>query len=93
MDNPNLCYAISNTQPDAGGLRETFFQNQMRIKHQLTYPLNGDFLVDDRYTFEVGGKGKNKRQIAQTPNSFLALDDLESGNGQHIPLWLFGFMY
>lgn len=93
LDNSNLCYAISSTQPDAGGLRETFFQNQMRIKHQLTYPLNGDFLVDDRYTFEVGGRGKNKRQIVQTPHRFLALDDLESGNGQHIPLWLFGFMY
>ena len=43
--------------------------------------------------FEVGGKGKNKRQIAHMPNSFWAMDDLESGNGQHIPLWLFGFMY
>ena len=43
--------------------------------------------------FEVGGKGKNKRQIAHMPNNFLAMDDLESGNGQHIPLWLFGFMY
>lgn len=93
LDNPNLCYALSSAQPDEGGVRETFFQNQVRTKHLLTYPSNGDFLVDDRYTFEVGGKSKNKRQIAHVPDSFLAVDDIESGAGQHIPLWLFGFLY
>lgn len=93
LDNSNLCYALSSALPDEGGIRETFFQNQVRAKHRLAYPSSGDFLVDDHYTFEVGGKSKNKRQIANVPDSFLAVDDIESGSGQHIPLWLFGFLY
>ena len=93
LDNTNLCFAISGMQPDEGGLRETFFQNQLRIKHRLTYPGSGDFRIDDRYTFKVGGKGKNKRQIAHVPDSFLALDDIESGAGQQVPIWMFGLLY
>ncbi len=93
LDNPNLCFALSNVEPNEGSLRETFFQNQLRAKHQLNYPEQGDFLIDHRYTIEVGGKRKTKRQIAHIPDGFLALDDAESGMGNQVPLWLFGFLY
>lgn len=93
LDNTNLAYALSAGQPDTGNLRETFFQNQLRIKHQLTSPDKGDFCVDSHYLFEVGGPGKTVKQIAELPNSFVALDDIESGFGRQIPLWLFGFLY
>jgi hypothetical protein len=53
----------------------------------------GDFFVDDRYIFEIGGKNKGFRQIKNAPNSFLAIDDIEMGTGKKIPLWLFGFLY
>jgi len=55
--------------------------------------LKGDFLVDDEYLFEVGGKNKNYKQIHEEKYSFLACDDIEIGIGNKIPLWLFGFLY
>ena len=32
-------------------------------------------------------------QIAGLPDSYLAIDDIEIGNGNRIPLWLFGCLY
>lgn len=92
-DNTNIMHAIVlNT--DAGCERETFFLNQMRNSgHQVTYPPKGDFLVDDQYLFEVGGRKKTFTQIADIDNSFLAVDDTEVGRGNRIPLWMFGMMY
>jgi len=76
-----------------GTVREEFFLSMLRINHELSYPTKGDFLVDEIYTFEVGGKNKKFKQIADLPNSFIASDDIESGFGNKIPLWLFGFLY
>ena len=61
--------------------------------HSVPYPQQGDFLVNDRYLFEVGGKNKDFTQIANLPDSFIAADDLEYGLGNKIPLYLFGFLY
>ena len=92
LNNPNLIYAFS---PGAGmgNIRETFFLNMLSTRHTLKAPQHGDFLVDDRYLFEIGGKNKDFSQIKDIKNSFLALDDIEKGFGKKIPLWLFGFLY
>jgi len=63
------------------------------VNNDVKYPLQGDFLVNDKYLFEVGGRKKSFEQIADVPNSFLAVDDTEVGYGNRIPLWLFGFTY
>ena len=90
---PNLMHALV-PRPDPGTLRETFFLSQLAAAgHVLAYPPRGDFLVDDRHLFEVGGPGKTFRQIADAPDSHLALDSLEIGRANRIPLWLFGFLY
>jgi len=47
----------------------------------------------NRFVCLKGGKGKTFRQIKDTPNSFIAYDDVEMGVGNKIPLWLFGFLY
>ena len=79
---------------DVGTMRETFFVNQLRAAgHTVSSPAKGDFLVDGKWLFEVGGKGKTFRQIKDEPNSFIAYDDVEIGTGNKIPLWLFGFLY
>ena len=92
-DNPNLMHALVR-RPDAGTLRETFFRNQLAAAgHALAYPAAGDFLVDGKWTFEVGGPGKTFGQIADLPDSYLAIDDLEIGRGNRIPLWMFGLLY
>ena len=67
--------------------------NQLSASHRLTYPKKGDFLVDDRYLFEIGGKGKTFRQIKDIADSFVVNDGVEIGFGNKIPLWLFGFLY
>ena len=92
INNPTLMYALS-PRADIGSVRETFFMNQLSQAHELSYPKAGDFLVEGRYLFEVGGKGKTFTQIKDIPDSYLAVDDTEIGRGARIPLWLFGMLY
>lgn len=92
INNPTLMYALS-PRADIGSVRESFFMNQLSQSHELSYPKAGDFLVDGRYLFEVGGKGKTFSQIKDIPDSYLAVDDTEIGRGARIPLWLFGMLY
>jgi len=92
LQNTNLLY-LSQSAVNIGTLRETFFANQVGINHQLTLAQQGDFIIDNTYTIEVGGAHKNFNQIANIQNSYLAIDDLPQGIKNKIPLWLFGFMY
>jgi len=82
-----------SSKADAGTLRETYFASQLSLDHELCMPQKGDFLVDDTFLFEVGGKNKKFTQIKDIPNSYVVANDLEIGYGNKIPLWMFGFMY
>lgn len=75
-----------------GSLQETFFLNQLANQHQVRYPRKGDFIVDDRYTFEVGGPNKDLSQNGNVSNARIAADDIEIGVGKRILLWPFGFL-
>jgi len=90
LDNSNLLFT-SNVE--MGTVRETFFMNQLSKEHEVIAPKNGDFLVDSKYLFEVGGKNKSFKQIKDMENSFVASDEIEQGFANKIPLWLFGFLY
>lgn len=92
MGNSNLMYSLTSTV-DKGAMRESFFFNQLSAGHETLLSPKGDFLVDRKYTFEVGGKNKKFRQIADVENSFLAVDDIEIGHRARIPLWMFGLLY
>lgn len=93
LNNPNLYWALSGAKaPESGATRETFFLNMLRPNHRVRIPAKGDFLVDEALTFEVGGKNKDGSQIKDVENSWLALDNIEIGQGKRIPLWLFGFL-
>ena len=91
-DNGNLMQALV-ARPDTGTMREAFFNNQLGVGHVTTYPTKGDFLVDGKHLFEVGGAKKTFAQIKDAPDSYLAVDGVEVGRGNRIPLWLFGFLY
>ena len=91
-DNTNLMKAL-HPAVNVGTDRETFFLNQVSAVHDVTYPARGDFLVDGRYLFEIGGEAKGFSQIADVPDSYVVNDDVEIGFGNKIPLWLFGFLY
>lgn len=93
LHNSNLFYALSRVEPNKGAIRETFFINQVGANHSVHYSEKGDFLIDATHIFEIGGRNKSFEQISAIPNSYLAIDDVEFGVGNRIPLWLFGFMY
>lgn len=92
LNNTNLMYALCG-QVVKGTERETFFANQMATVGDITIPKTGDFLIDGKYLFEVGGRKKSFEQIADLPDSFLAIDGIEVGFGARIPLWIFGCTY
>ncbi|MDX2189737.1 MAG: AAA family ATPase [Bacteroidota bacterium] len=92
LENPSLAYALCEIKPEKGMLRETFFFNQLKPIHHISYTPAGDFLVDNKYIFEVGGKNKTFKQIKNLPASYLAIDEIESGHGNKIPLWMFGLL-
>ena len=92
MDNSNLMYAYAMA-PNIGTVRETFFLSQLAVDHYVTYPAKGDFLVDGKYLFEVGGRKKSFEQIKDVADSYLAVDDTEIGHHNRIPLWMFGLLY
>lgn len=92
LNNTNLMYALS-TNVQIGTIREVFFNNQLAATNQVNYPKQGDFLVNHKYLFEVGGRKKSFEQIKDIPNSFLAVDSIETGHGNRIPLWMFGLLY
>ncbi len=92
LDNSNLMYAYA-TKPNIGTVRQTFFLSQLAVDHFVTYPVSGDFLVDGKYLFEVGGRKKSFEQIKDMADSYLAVDDTEIGHHNRIPLWMFGLLY
>lgn len=92
LNNSNLMYALSaNIQ--IGTVREVFFNNQLAATNEVNYPKQGDFLVNHKYLFEVGGRKKSFEQIKDVPDSYLAVDSTETGHGNRIPLWMFGLLY
>ena len=93
LNNSNLMCSLSPSNISEGNKRETFFANQLNSIANVTIPKKGDFLVDGKFLFEVGGNSKTFDQIANIPDSYLAIADIETGSGNRIPLWMFGLLY
>ncbi|MBO7477155.1 MAG: ATP-binding protein [Salinivirgaceae bacterium] len=92
LDNTNLAYVLGGNATNIGNVRETFFFNQMRVNHKVMASEVADFKID-KITFEVGGKSKRLRQIANVNDGFVVKDDIEYGSGNIVPLWAFGLNY
>ncbi|MDH8701549.1 putative AAA+ superfamily ATPase [Dysgonomonadaceae bacterium PH5-43] len=92
LDNTNLIYNLAEDISNIGNIRETFFLNQMRVKHNVFTSPVADFLIDDK-TFEVGGKSKGQKQIKDVENGYIVKDDVESGYLNVVPLWQLGMSY
>ncbi len=93
LNNSNLMYNLGEENVNIGNIRETFFFNQLNVKYKTNSSKEADFLVDDKYTFEIGGKNKQSKQIKNVQNSFVVKDNIEIGSDNIIPLWMFGFLY
>ena len=92
LNNTNLHFAYCDNF-QIGTSTEVFFASMLKIDHSLSIPKKGDFLIDGKFLFEIGGKNKKFKQIKDMPNSFVVSDEIEIGSKNKIPLWLFGFLY
>lgn len=93
FENTNLAMALNN-QSEKGAIRETFFVNQIRnAGHDIYLAKQGDFLIDNEITVEIGGKNKTSKQIQEIENSYVVKDDTEYAFQKNIPLWMFGMLY
>ncbi len=88
LHNSNLQHAIAPQNVENYNLRSTFFFNQVGSLHHISSAMNADFLVNDTYKFIAGG-----RKIEASKELYAASDMIEVGEGNKIPLWLFGFLY
>lgn len=69
LENTNMQYALGGMVVNIGNLRETFFANQLSYAHTVEYSSSAaDFLIDGKYTFEIGGSAKDGRQTADMVN-------------------------
>jgi len=92
LDNPNLFNVLCG-EFSKGSLRESYFVSQVGMRHQIHFFDKGDFIVDDKFVFEVGGASKKDAQLEGNNGAYIVSDDIEIGYDNKIPLWLFGFLY
>lgn len=89
MQNTNLCYALPTRQVEPQAIAETFFYNAFGGKHIVNATeKQGLFVVDKANYFNVSAKASIKPTFRMT-----AMGDIPVGDGNRIPLWLFGFLY
>ena len=91
MHNSNLIYTIYPPRQDRQDVIDTCFVNSMWKDHVVHKGAKGwSFLVDGDITFKVSTtEGKTRQQ----PDSFHAVDGLDIGHDNVIPLWMFGMLY
>lgn len=92
LNNTNLAYALSDTTPDIGNIRETAFFSMLRMNQTIATSSVSDFSIG-KYTFEIGGKGKSQKQVRGVSDAYIVKDDIEFGMQNIVPLWAFGFIY
>ena len=93
LQNTNLMHSLAPDNTENGHIRETFFLSQVSSTIKVNASYKADFLLENKYTIEIGGKSKSQHQISGVENGFVVKDNIEVGNDNIIPLWLFGFLY
>ena len=93
FNDTNIMHALA-PNVDKGTERESFVASSLKAAgHDIQYPKKGDLVVDGKYLLEIGGRNKTFEQIADMPDSYVVADEIETGFGNKIPLWLFGLLY
>ncbi|MCC7400580.1 MAG: ATP-binding protein [Chitinophagaceae bacterium] len=94
LENTNFHFALSPENADKGNMRESFFLNQLKnAGHSVSLSVKGDFTVDGKNEFEIGGKNKTGTATSSAKNFWIVNDNIETGALHKIPLWLFGMLY
>ncbi len=91
MHNSNLIYTIYPHSFERQDVLDTFFVNALWKDHIVH---NGEkkttFLVDGHINFRIETGGT---RIKKKSDVYCAADELDSGEGNIIPLWMFGLLY
>ncbi len=89
MQNTNLLYALPTRQVSGLAIAETFFYNALHACHKVNATdRSAQFIVDNKHYFNVAERFTQKNNFRLT-----AVSNMDVGNGNLIPLWLFGFLY
>ncbi|MCT4586734.1 MAG: AAA family ATPase [Carboxylicivirga sp.] len=91
IQNPNVYYSLMHGEVSQVNMNKTFFLNQLAYRHQVNVSKVSDFKVNNELEFHIGDDKSNKKTLGE--NEYLAHYMLEVGEGNQIPLWLFGFLY
>ena len=90
MYNSNLIYVINQMREDELAVYETFFCNQLLKDNTVnTCEKSARFLINENYTFQIMTEPNPKI----SSDVYHVVEKLETGEGNQIPLWLFGFLY
>ena len=91
MHNSNLMYAVYPVKINEQDVLDTFFMNTMYKNHKLYKGDKGtSFSVDNGIQFRICTE---KCKFKNNPEVYYAMHRLKEGEGNIIPLWLFGFLY
>jgi predicted AAA+ superfamily ATPase len=91
IQNPNVYYSLMHGEVSQVNMNKTFFLNQLAYRHQVNVSKVSDFKVNNELEFHIGDDKSNKKTLGE--KEYLAHYMLEVGEGNQIPLWLFGFLY
>jgi len=92
LNNTNLPYCLA-IEEKMEIVRETFFVSQLKNDYSLKINSQGDFLLNEKFIFEVDIKNRDLKQIDLENKRYLAIDTDKTEDNFKIPLWLFGFLY
>jgi hypothetical protein len=84
-------YTINSGHVDKPAEQKTFFYNALHACHKVNvckYHL--DFCIDHQFHFKCENKPETGKHYSKV---IYAADNIETGNKNVIPLWLFGFLY
>ncbi|MDR1202162.1 MAG: AAA family ATPase [Tannerellaceae bacterium] len=90
MHNTNLMFPIRPSDVNLQAIRETFFYNLLHKGHKLnTGVKNAHFMIDGIHNFRI----EESLRVRNNSDMYYAIEKAEVGEGNLIPLWLFGFLY
>ena len=89
--NSNLMYPICPVEEvNKNVARESFFFNQLQKDNKVNAGIkNAHFLVNQSYHFRI----EDNMKFKNSADMYYAVDQTKIGEGNLIPLWLFGFLY
>ena len=90
LHNPNLMYAMMPGRVDKQTMLETFFQNALWGRHDVRMgDRSSTFVVDGNQRFRICSETPRRKNT----DVIYALSDIVEGEGQEVPLWMYGFLY